>query len=66
MTSYQQLIYVLKETCPESLVELYRHPNGNIVQFRYTDHTYMGLGPQVDYAPALPEDLLQKIPNDDL
>lgn len=66
MTLYQQLIHVLKETCPESLVELYRHPNGNIVQFRYTDHAYMGLGPQVEHAPALPESWLPKIPKEDM
>lgn len=65
MTAYQQLIHVMQETYPEALVELYRHPDGSIRQFRYTDHAYMGPGPQVEHAPMLPEALLQKIPKEE-
>ncbi|MGM9676764.1 MAG: hypothetical protein ACI3XW_04070 [Butyricicoccus sp.] len=65
MTAYQQLIHVMKETYPEALMEHYRHPDGSIRQFRYTDHTYLGIGPEMEHAPMLPEALLRKIPKDE-
>lgn len=62
MTTYEQLIHVMKETNPQALIELYRHPDGSIRQFRYTDHTYLGIGAPMEHAPALPEALRRKIP----
>lgn len=65
MNLYQQVMQYAVQNAPHAVRTVYRHPDGTLRVFRYTDNKYMGLC-EFDFpnAPPITDELLEKIRTD--
>lgn len=64
MTVYDQIIERIKQTCPDKLNRIFRHPNGKLVKFSYA-YDFLGEydGPPLRceaHIPTMPPELEKK------
>lgn len=65
MSPYQQVMKYCKEHAPHAVRVVYRHTDGTLVTFRYSDMAYMGRCPFDDlvHVPDIPPELAETVPD---
>lgn len=64
MTPYEQVMQYAKERVPDAIREVYRHTDGTLVEFRYSDKKFLGQCPYDNFgaeAPPIPPELVDKV-----
>ncbi len=62
MNLYQQIIKYCKEHAPHTVRVVYRHTDGTLVEFRYSNMEYLGRCPyDLENAPDIPPELASMV-----